>query len=65
MMRGWSTILGICSLMNNIETKIFLETRLRNLKRKQSKLASHPELVDEYFEVGKEINDIELKLLEF
>lgn len=51
--------------MNNIETKIFLETRLRNLKRKQSKLASHPELVDEYFEVDKEIKDIELKLLEF
>lgn len=48
--------------MNNIETKCFLETRLRNLKRKQSKLAPHAELVDEYFEVGKEIKDIEAQL---
>ncbi|MBQ6345021.1 MAG: hypothetical protein IJI96_02800 [Methanobrevibacter sp.] len=49
--------------MNNVETKIFLETRLRNLKRKQSKLSSHAELVDEYFEVGKEIEDVKAQIM--
>ena len=48
--------------MNNVETKVFLETKLRNLKRKHAKLAQHPELTEDYFEIGKEINDIEDQL---
>ena len=48
--------------MNNLETKVYLETKLRNLKRKHARLAQHPELADDYFEIGKEINDIEDQL---
>jgi hypothetical protein len=48
--------------LNNIETKIFLETKLRNLKRKNAKLAYHPEFVDEYLEIEKEIKSIEAEL---
>lgn len=48
--------------MNNAETKIFLETRLRNLKRKQAKIAQHAELSDEYLNIQNEIKDIEKQL---
>ena len=48
--------------MNNLESKVFLETKLRNLKRKHAKLAQHPELADDYFEIGKEIADVEEQL---
>jgi hypothetical protein len=48
--------------LNNIETKIFLETKLRNLKRKNAKLAYHPEFADEYLEIEKEIKSIEAEL---
>ena len=48
--------------LNNAETKIFLETRLRNLKRKNAKLAQYPSLTDEYFEIEKEISIIKEKL---
>jgi hypothetical protein len=48
--------------MNNVETKIFLETKLRNLKRKNAKLAYHPEFTDEYLEIDKEIKSIEAEL---
>ena len=48
--------------LNNLETKVFLETKLRNLKRKHAKLAHHPELTDDYFEIGKEIRDVEEQL---
>ena len=48
--------------MNNIETKIFLETKLRNLKRKNAKLANHAEFTDEYLEIEKEIKSIEAEL---
>ena len=44
------------------ERKVFLETKLRNLKRKHSKLAPHADLTDEYFEVGEEIKKIENEL---
>lgn len=44
------------------ERKVFLETKLRNLKRKNAKLAQHPELSDEYFEVENEIESIEKEL---
>lgn len=45
--------------MNNLETKVYLETKLRNLKRKQAKLSKHPDLSEEYFETGDEIKFIE------
>jgi hypothetical protein len=48
--------------LNNIETKIFLETKLRNLKRKNAKLRYHPEFTDEYLEIDKEIKSIEAEL---
>ena len=48
--------------MNNVETKIFLETKLRNLKRKNAKLSQHAEFAEEYIEINKEIQDIEAQL---
>ena len=48
--------------MNNIETKTFLETRLRNLKRKNAKLSQHAECTEEYLEIETEIQDIEEQL---
>jgi len=52
--------------MDNLETKVYLETKLRNLKRKHAKLAQHADLTDEYISIGKEIKDVEnqLKLIE-
>lgn len=51
-----------CLKLNNLETKIFLETKLRNLKRKNAKLSQHAEFADEYMEINKEIQDIEAQL---
>lgn len=48
--------------MNNIETKVFLQTKLRNLKRKNAKLSQHPELLKESNEITHEIKDIEKQL---
>ena len=48
--------------MNNLETKVFLQTKLRNLKRKHAKLAQHADLTDEYTSIGKEIKDVENQL---
>ena len=48
--------------MNNLETKVFLETRLRNLKRKNAKLSQYAEFAEEYMEINKEIQDIEAQL---
>ena len=45
--------------MNDIERKVYLQTRLRNLKRKHAKLSTHSELSDEYFEIGRQINEVE------
>ena len=45
--------------MNNIETKVYLETKLRNLRRKHAKLAQHAHLAEEYFEIGKQIDRVE------
>ena len=44
------------------ERQVLMETRLRNLKRKHSKLARHADLKDEYFEIGREIASIEDEL---
>ena len=49
-------------IMNNVESKAYLSAKLRNLKRKHSKLAQHAELADEYLEIGKEIKFIESEL---
>ena len=42
--------------------KVYLETRLRNLKRSYAKMFQHADLLDETRELGKEIQDIENKL---
>ncbi len=44
--------------MSPREEKVYLETKKRNLKRKLSRLAQHPELIDEYLETKKELNNI-------
>lgn len=49
-------------MLNEKEKKVFLETKLRNLKRKHAKLSAYPGLTDEYFEVGKEIDLIESQI---
>ena len=49
-------------ILNNIEAKTFLETKLRNLKRKCAKLSQHAEFVEEYLEIQDEIYDIEEQL---
>ena len=48
--------------LNNAETKIFLQTRLRNLKRKNAKLSQYPEFAEQYLENLTEIQDIEEQL---
>ena len=49
-------------LMEPNERKVYLETKLRNLKRKHAKLAYHADLADEYFSIGKEIEDVEAQI---
>jgi hypothetical protein len=44
------------------ERKVLLETRLRNIKRKHSKLMQYPEMLDECIELDKEIKSIEQQL---
>lgn len=46
------------------EQRVLFETRLRNLKRKHAKLAQHAELADEYFVIGKEIEEVEAQIAE-
>ena len=48
--------------MEKNEKKVFLTVRLRNLKRKNAKLANHAEFADEYLEIEKEIKSIEAEL---
>ena len=48
--------------MDNIESKIYLETKLKNLKRKHARLAQHADLTDEYNNVTQEIKDVEAQL---
>ena len=48
--------------MNEIETKIFLQTKLRNLKRKQARLSEHASLSDEYFATDNEIKSVEAQI---
>ncbi len=44
--------------MNPGEEKVYLETKKRNLKRKLSKLAQHPELLEEYQQTKQELNNL-------
>lgn len=48
--------------MNEIETKIFLQTKLRNLKRKYAKVIQDPALTEEAIDLKAEIDSITMKL---
>ena len=50
--------------MTNDEHKVFLETRLRNLKRKQAKMIQHSDLIEEAIEIDREIKSIEKQIAE-
>ena len=41
------------------EKKVFLQTRLRNLKRKYAKIVQHADLGEEAIELKAEIDEIE------
>ena len=51
--------------MNQIESKCYLQTRLRNLKREYAKVAVHGDLTDYAIQLKKEIKftENELKLM--
>lgn len=49
-------------VMEYNERKVFLQTRLRNLKRKNARIAQHADLAEEYFKIDKEIKSIEEEL---
>ena len=44
------------------ERKCLLSARLRNLERKYAKLSQHPELLDETFEVKRELDKVKHEL---
>ena len=44
------------------ETKVYKETRLRNLKRKYAKMVQHPDLVIECIELKADIDALEKEL---
>jgi hypothetical protein len=48
--------------MNQKEKRIFLETKLRNLRRKYAKMIQHPDLLEECIELKAEIDGIEREL---
>ena len=50
--------------MTNDEHKVFLETRLRNLKMKHAKLLRHSDLIEEAIEIDREIKSIEKQIAE-
>ena len=49
-------------MLSEKESRVFKETRLRNLKRRYSKLIQHASLIDEASEVKKEIDCLEKEL---
>lgn len=51
-------------MLSDKEQRVLLETRLRNLKRKLSKMLSHADLTDEVQEIQREIACIENKLMD-
>lgn len=48
--------------MSDKEYKVYLETKLRNLKRKYAKLIQHSSLVQEALEIKKEIDEIDAQI---
>ena len=48
--------------MTDKEYRVYLETRLRNLKRKYSRLIQHSDLTDVTKQTQKEIQEIEAQL---
>ena len=44
------------------ERKVFLQAKLRNLKRRFAKIAQHSDLIDEARQIKKEIDSIEDEL---
>jgi hypothetical protein len=44
--------------MSPREEKVYIETKKRNLKRKLSKLAQHPELIEEYQQTKQELQEL-------
>ena len=48
--------------MNKNEERVYKETKLRNLKRKYSKMFQHAELVEECIELKSEIDGLEREL---
>ena len=48
--------------MTDKERTVFLKTKLRNLKRKYSKMIKHSDLVEECIELKSEIDGIEREL---
>ena len=48
--------------MNNLETKVYLETKLRNLKRRYAKIVQQSSLVQEALEIKKEIDEIDAQI---
>lgn len=48
--------------MNQKEKRIFLETKLRNLRRKYAKMIQHSDLLEECIELKAEIDGIEREL---
>lgn len=49
-------------MLSERENNVLMETRLRNLKRRYSKVKEHAELTDEARKILTEINHIETKL---
>ena len=49
-------------IMNDRELRVYLETKLRNLKRSYAKLVNHADMVEECIELKAEIDGIEREL---
>lgn len=50
------------TIMNKDERRVYLETRLRNLKRTYNKLLQHADLTDETQQIKTLINETEQEL---
>ena len=48
--------------MDERERKVFLETKLRNLKRKYAKVVQHSDLTEEVTDLKAEIDSIEKEI---
>ena len=48
--------------MEHNQKRVYLETRLRNLKRKYAKIAAHADLGEQAIELKAEIDGIEREL---